>query len=94
MTTITFALDVYPVVTVHNDDWKKTTLTKIDPSVTQKQIDEAVYNFKKQYADYEDTDKITEGTVTRVNYDVLDKDGKKFDTTFLFVGDEEMAEHD
>jgi FKBP-type peptidyl-prolyl cis-trans isomerase (trigger factor) len=69
-------------------------LKKIDASVTQKDIDVAVYNFKKQYADYADAEEIAEGTVTRVNYDLLDKDGKKFDTTFLFVGDEEMAEHD
>lgn len=93
-TKITFVLDVYPVVAVKDDSWKTVSLKKIDASVTQKDIDVAVYNFKKQYADYADAEEIAEGTVTRVNYDLLDKDGKKFDTTFLFVGDEEMAEHD
>ncbi len=92
-TTITYTLDTYPVVAVKNDSWKKASLKPVDENVTQEQIDEAVYNFKKQYADYEDADAIAEGTVTRVNYDILDKTWEKFDSSFLFVWDEETKEH-
>ncbi|MBO4516564.1 hypothetical protein J5751_03955 [bacterium] len=64
--TISVKLDIYPEVEVKDDKWKKNKMKKIESKATDKEVDEALLNLKKNYADYQDTDKIEKDTVSKI----------------------------
>ncbi|MDR2189935.1 MAG: trigger factor family protein [Candidatus Peribacteria bacterium] len=55
-TTISLKLDVYPEVEIKKDTRKKETIKPLNISIEDKDIEEALLNLKKNYADYQDTD--------------------------------------
>jgi FKBP-type peptidyl-prolyl cis-trans isomerase (trigger factor) len=55
-TTITLKLDVYPEVDIKKDSRKKETIKPITIKVEKKELEDALLNLKKNYADYQDTD--------------------------------------
>ncbi|MBQ5945783.1 trigger factor family protein [bacterium] len=65
-TIVTIFLDVYPEVEIKKDDWKKEAIKPISTKVEEKEIDEALHNLKKNYADYQDTDKLEKDTVSKI----------------------------
>jgi FKBP-type peptidyl-prolyl cis-trans isomerase (trigger factor) len=77
--TISVKLDIYPEVEVKDDKWKKNKMKKIESKATDAEVDEALLNLKKNYADYQDTDKIEKDTVSKVAIDFLDKDGTELE---------------
>jgi trigger factor len=91
-TTLTLKLDIYPTVEIKNDKWTKLTIPSITSEPTQEEIDKAMMQIKKNYADYQDADAITDDTVTKVNVSFLDKDGNEIHSTNTFVGEQEFAE--
>ena len=90
-TTIMFKLDVYPIVEIKNTKWEKFTLSTVDGKPTQQEIDNAVMQLKKNYADYQDTDAISEETVSKVQISFLDKEGKEIYKTPVFIGEQEYS---
>lgn len=88
---ITYTLDVYPEVKVLNEDWKKVAMKAITPEVTDEQRDEVWTNFTKQYADYQDTETIEDGTVATIQLSYQDKDGTEIFAKRDFVGDEDKT---
>jgi len=54
-------------------------MKKIESKATDAEVDEALLNLKKNYADYQDTDKIEKDTVSKVAIDFLDKDGTELE---------------
>jgi len=91
-TTISLKLDVYPEIEVANDDWKKVTLTAIDVAISDEERNTTVETFKRQYADYVDTDGIEDDTVTKVNYVWEGNDGEEIGKSVMYVGNEEAAQ--
>lgn len=91
-TTITLKLDIYPDVAIKNDKWTKETIKDIVAKPTQEEIDKALEHLKKNYADYQDTDIIAEGTVAKVQLAFYDKDDKQIHTSNIFVGEQEFNE--
>jgi len=90
-TIITFKLDVYPEVEIKNTKREKTTIPTIDSKPTKEDMDNAVMQLKKNYADYQDTDAITEETVSKAQVSFQDKDGKELHKTPVFIGEQEFA---
>ena len=76
-TTVTILLDVYPEVEIKGEDWKKESIKPISTKVEEKEIDEAIHNLKRQYADYQDTDKLEKDTVSKITLNFVNK---KWDT--------------
>lgn len=91
--TFTFKLDVYPEVVVKNADWKKLSINAIDTQVTEQEIQQTIENLQRQYAEYKDADEITESTVSKIKFEIFDKEGNQIDKGSSFIGKEEFAEH-
>lgn len=91
-TIMTMKLDIFPEVEVLNDDWQKEQLPEIKSAATQEEIDTALVSLKKNYADYQDTDLIAPETISKIQMDFLDKDGKILETGHNYVGEQEFAD--
>ena len=91
-TVMTMKLDIFPEVEVLNDDWQKEQLPEIKSAATQEEIDNALVSLKKNYADYQDTDVITHETISKVEMEFIDTDGKVLDKGHNYVGEQEFAE--
>lgn len=92
--TIKFKLDVYPEVIVKDQKREAEKIETIKTSVDKKEIDEAMVNLKKNYADYKDTEVIKENTVSKVNIEYLDKKWESIDKWTTYVWEPEFAEFD
>lgn len=90
--TITFKLDVYPEAEVTGDAWKSLHIPAFESAPTAEEEATALNNLKRQYADYQDTDTITEDSVAKIKYVMKDKDGNDIDTGSSFLGKEEYDE--
>ena len=91
-TIVDLKLDIFPEVEVVNNDWEKTSITPIENSATQEEIDDTLMNIKKQYADYKDTDSVQLDTISKIALEYLDKEGKVIHTGHTYVGEQEFTE--
>ncbi|MCX6823299.1 MAG: trigger factor [candidate division SR1 bacterium] len=91
-TVMTMKLDIFPEVEVLNDEWQKEQLPEIKSAATQEEIDNALVSLKKNYADYQDTDIITHETISKIEMEFLDADGKTLDKGHNYVGEQEFTE--
>lgn len=89
---ITLKLDIFPEVEVANDDWKNSNIPEIKVVVEDKEIDDALINIKKNYAEYKDVDIISIQTISKVSLSFIDKDGQEVDKWSLYVGEQEFNE--
>lgn len=89
---LTYKLDTYPEVEVKNDSWKKLAVSPVDTSVTPEEIDQALTNLTKQYADYADAQVVGEKTLVKAKYFMSDKDGNELHKWTAFFGEEEFKE--
>ncbi len=85
-------LDVYPEIQVLDDKRKSNKMNKIDTNATEQEVEDSLINLKKNYADYQDTDKIQKDTVSKISLDFLDKDWTSLETWTLFVWEQEFNE--
>lgn len=92
--TISVKLDIYPEVEVKDDKWKKNKMKKIESKATDAEVDEALLNLKKNYADYQDTDKIEKDTVSKIAIDFLDKDGTELEKWTVYLWEPEFTDKD
>ncbi len=91
-TIVTIMLDVYPEVEIKKDEWKKESIKPISSKVEEKEIDEALHNLKKQYADYQDTDKIEKDTVSKISLNFVDKKWETLEKWTSYIGEPEFNE--
>lgn len=89
---ISLKLDVFPEVEVVNEDWKNAKMDELKIDVEDKEIDEALINIKKNYAEYKDADVISQNTVSKVGLRFIDKDGQEVDKWSLYVWEQEFNE--
>ncbi len=90
-TIIMFKLDIYPEVEIKNTKREKVSIPAVDSKPTKEDMDNAVMQLKKNYADYKDTDTLTEETVSKVQVSFQDKDGKELHKTPVFIGEQEFS---
>ena len=91
-TVMTMKLDIFPEVEVVNSDREKEQIPEIKSAATQEEIDNAMISLKKNYADYTDTDIITPETISKIEMEFLDADGKVLEKGHNYVGEQEFAE--
>lgn len=89
---ITYKLDTYPEVDVKNDGWKKLSVSPVESGATKEEVNQALSNLSKQYADYKDADAINKTTLVKVKYSMVDKDGAELHKGSAFFGEDEYTE--
>ena len=89
---ITFKLDVFPELEIKDEKWKKEKIDEIKTDVNEKEVDDAVVNLKKNYAQYEETKEIGEDTVSKIQTSFLNKDGEEVEKRTIYVGNEEFEQ--
>lgn len=90
--TITFKLDVYPEVDVKDKKWQSLSIDAINDATTPDEEATALNNLARQYADYQDTDTVTEDSVSKLKFVMKDADGNEIDKGSVFLGKEEYEE--
>lgn len=73
--TITFKLDTYPEAEVKDKKWQSVTIDTIDTEPTAEEEANALNNLARQYADYQDTDTVSEESVSKIKFVMKDKNG-------------------
>ena len=91
-TTITLKLDIYPEVEIKKDSRQKETIKPLHIKVEEKEIEDAMINLKKNYADYQDTETLEIGTVSKIALEWLDKEGNSLEKGTTYIGEPEFAE--
>ena len=91
-THITLKLDIFPEVEVLNNDREKEQLPEIKSEATPEEMDNAIISLKRNYADYQDTDVITLDTISKIEIEFMDKEGKSLEKAHNYVGEQEFAE--
>jgi trigger factor len=89
---ITYKLDAYPEAEAKNDGWKKLSVSPIDTTVASDEVEKAMQNLQKQYADHKDVDSIAKNTLVKAKYTMSDKDGNELHAGTAFFGEEEFNE--
>lgn len=90
----TFKLDVYPEVEVKNNKREKETIKELDVSVKKEEIEDAVINLKKNYAEYKDSDKIELDTISKVSLEFLDKNWEIKNKWYIYIWEQEFNDDD
>ncbi|MDR0650412.1 MAG: hypothetical protein LBG59_03200 [Candidatus Peribacteria bacterium] len=85
---------MYPEVEIKKDSRKKETIKPIEIKIEEKEVEEALLNLKKNYADYQDTDTLEVGTVSKIALEWLDKDGNILEKGTTYLGEPEFKETD
>lgn len=92
-TVMTMKLDIFPQVEVLDDGRQQEQLPEIKSAASQEEIDNGLVSLKKNYADYQDTESIVPETISKVEMEFLDSEGKVLDTGHNYVGEQEFAEN-
>ncbi len=92
-TIVDLKLDIFPEIEVINNDREKQSVSPIDNTATDEEIEGTLLNIQKQYADYKDTDTIQLDTISKVALEYLDKEGKVVHTGHTYIGEQEFAEN-
>lgn len=90
---ITFKLDVYPECNIKNENYKAIKAELIDNTVSDNEIETAITNMQRQYAEYYDYEKIENDTVFKVKFNFLDKKWEILDSWSAFLWKEDFEEH-
>ena len=91
-TIITIFLDTYPEVEIKWDLWKNESIKPISIKVEDSEIDEALHNLKKNYADYQDTDTIQKDTVSKIALNFVDKKWETLEKWTSYIWEPEFNE--
>lgn len=91
-TIITIFLDTYPEVEIKWDLWKNESIKPISTKVEDSEIDEALHNLKKNYADYQDTDTIQKDTVSKIALNFVDKKWETLEKWTSYIWEPEFNE--
>ncbi len=90
---ISFKVDVYPEVEVKNENYNSVEPTLPNEEVTEQEVNTAVDNLKRQFAEYQDVDKVDANeTFTKLDLEYLDDKGEKVGDGKVFIAKEDMEE--
>lgn len=88
---IAMFLDVYPEVEISGKDRTKKGMKAVDTKVTNDEIEQALTQLKKSYADYKEADTIQEDGVAKISLTYHDDKGDTIDTTNTYIGEQEFS---
>ena len=91
-TVVTYSIDVFPQVQVANKKREKISTKALEVTLEHEEIDKALDSIRRQHASYEDVDTMSEDTITKLKFRILDKEGKEIDKGSVYVGKEEYDE--
>lgn len=92
-TTVTFHLDVYPEVEVTGKNWEKVKMEALNVEATEQEVEESLLNIQKNYADYKDSDTISENdTISKLGLEFFDKEGNSLEKGTTYLGESEFTE--
>lgn len=92
-TTVTFHLDVYPEVTVKGKDWGKVKMNALSVKATEQEVEDSLLNIQKNYADYKDTEVISENnTISKLGLEFFDKEENSLEKGTTYLGETEFTE--
>lgn len=91
-TVVTIMLDVYPEVEVKKESWKDQKIKPISTKVEDKEVEDALLNLRKNYADYQDTDVLEKWTVSKIALNFVNKDWETLEKWTSYIGDPEFEE--
>lgn len=81
----TYKLDVYPEVEILNDNRKSVTIPKINDTISDTELDEAIKGLRHQYATYIDSDSVTHHTVDRLKVIYMNADSEEIFSKTIFI---------
>jgi len=82
---ISFKLDVFPEIEIKDNKREKEKVNKIDTVVTEDEVNDAVENLKRNYAQYEETNEINNETVSKIQVSFLDKTDTEIEKRTIYV---------
>lgn len=91
-TIFSYKLDVYPEVEIKNENRTSITIKPLDDTPTKEELENTMANLQKQYADYQPHDTIEEDTVSKISFQLIDKEGSEIEKGSLFIWKEDFDE--
>lgn len=92
ITTVTLYLDVYPEVEIKDKKWEKESIKEISTEVSDEEVEEGVNRLKRMYIDYQDTDEISEGTISKIEIESINESGESTRGGNIYLGKQEFEE--
>jgi len=90
---VTFKVDVYPEVEVKNENYNAVEPALPNEEVSEEEVNNAVENLKKQFAEYKDVDKVDANkTFVKLDLDYLNEKWEKVGDGKVFIAKEDMTE--
>lgn len=90
--SLTFTIDVYPDTTQKNDAWTKVHANKIASEANDAEVEETLYNLRRQYANYKQATQVGPDSVFKVSLSFRDWNGTEVHTGKLYLGKEDSDE--
>ena len=92
-TIISFKVDVYPQVEVKNENYNAVEPTLPNEEVTEEEVNNAVENLQRQFAEYKDVDTVDASkTFVKLDLEYLNDKGEKVGDGKVFIAKEDMEE--
>jgi len=90
---LSFKVDVYPEVEVKNENYNSVEPTLPNEEVTEEEINTAVENLKRQFAEYKDVEKVDSSkTFAKLDLEYLNDKWEKVGDGKVFIAKEDMEE--
>lgn len=93
VTKVSFHLDVYPEVSTDGKKRESIKMKAIKVEATDQEIEDSLLNIQKNYADYKDTDTISDkNTLSKLWLEFVDKKWEAVDKWTAYLGETEFNE--
>ena len=90
--TVTFFIDTYPEVKVDGKKWESVKMDALSLESNEKEVEDALLNIQKNYADYKDAEAIALNTISKLGLEFFDAEGKSIEKGTTYLGETEFAE--
>ena len=91
-TTVTFFIDIYPEVQVSGKKWESVKMDALTLEANEKEVEDALLNIQKNYADYKDAEAIALNTISKLGLEFFDAEGQSIEKGTTYLGETEFAE--
>ena len=79
-TTVTFFIDTYPEVQVSGKKWESVKMDALTLEANEKEVEDALLNIQKNYADYKDAEAIALNTISKLGLEFFDAEGQSIES--------------
>lgn len=90
--TVTFFIDTYPEVKVDGKKWESVKMDALSLESNEKEVEDALLNIQKNYADYKDAEAIALNTISKLGLEFFDAEGQSIEKGTTYLGETEFAE--